>query len=58
MGISNSTWSTYRTASTMIQKCEIESKVNLSIPFDQRKTLIFIDWLVRIRKLKGSTINS
>jgi len=58
MGISNSTWSTYKTASTMIQKCEMESRVDLSIPFDQRKTLIFIDWLVRSRKLKGSTINS
>jgi hypothetical protein len=58
MGISNSTWSTYKTASTMIQKCEIESKADLSIPFDQKKTLIFIEWLVRVRKLKGSTINS
>jgi hypothetical protein len=58
MGISNSTWSTYKTARTMIPKCQIETKVDLSIPFDKRKTLIFIDWLVRVRKLKGSTINS
>jgi len=58
MGISRSTWSTYKTAQTMIQKCESETKADLSIPFNQKKTLIFIDWLVRIRKLKASTVNS
>jgi hypothetical protein len=42
----------------MIQKCESETKADLSIPFNQKKTLIFIDWLVRIRKLKASTVNS
>jgi hypothetical protein len=58
MGISRSTWSTYKTAKTMIQKCESEIKADLSIPFNQKKTLLFIDWLVRIRKLKASTVNS
>ena len=42
----------------MIRKCEIELKTDLSIPFDQRKTLIFIDYLVRVRNLKASTVNS
>jgi hypothetical protein len=58
MGISRSTWSTYKTAQTLLQKCESETNADLSIPFNQKKTLIFIDWLVRIRKLKASTVNS
>jgi hypothetical protein len=58
MGIAQSTWSTYKTAKTMIEKCQADVKVDLSVPFDQRKTLIFIDWLVRVRKLKASTVNS
>jgi len=58
MGISRNTWSAYKTAKTMIAKCESDMKIDLSIPFDQRKTLLFIDWLVRIRNVKASTVNS
>jgi hypothetical protein len=58
MGITNSTWSTYRTAKTMVEKCSHETKEDLAIPFNQRKILIFIDWLVRVRKVKASTVNS
>ncbi len=58
LGVTNSTWSTYRTAKTMIAKCETETKFKLDIPFDQKKTLVFIDWLVRVRKLKAATISS
>lgn len=58
LGITRSTWSTYKTAKTMLSKCESETKVDLSLPFDQKKTLIFIDWLARTRGLKRSTINS
>ncbi len=58
MGIAVSTWSTYRTAKTMIQKCEADTLEDMSIPFNQRKILIFIDWLIRVRKVKASTVNS
>jgi hypothetical protein len=42
----------------MVEKCEHETKTDLSLPFNQEKALVFIDWLVRVRKLRGSTINS
>ncbi len=58
MGITNSTWSTYRTAKTMVEKCRMETKEDLSKPFNQRKILIFIDWLVRVCRVKASTVNS
>jgi hypothetical protein len=58
LGIAASTWSTYRTAKTMIKKCETDTSEDMSIPLNQRKILIFIDWLVRVRKVKASTINS
>jgi len=58
LGISKNTWSTYNTAKTMIAKCQKETGTDLSLPFNQKKVLIFIDWLVRVRNLKGSTVNS
>jgi hypothetical protein len=42
----------------MIAKCQKDTGTDLSLPFDQKKVLIFIDWLVRVRNLKGSTVNS
>jgi integrase len=58
LGVSKTTWSTYKTAKAMLAKCETETRSDLSLPFNERKTLIFIDWLVRIRKLRGATVNS
>ena len=58
LGVSKATWSTYRTAKVMLAKCEAETSSDLSLPFDERKTLIFVDWLVRVRNLKGATVNS
>jgi hypothetical protein len=57
-GIARSTWSTYKTTKTMVEKCEHKTKTDLSLPFNQKKALVFIDWIARVRKLKGSTINS
>jgi hypothetical protein len=42
----------------MLSKCENETGADLSLPFNERKALIFIDWLARHRKLQCSTINS
>jgi len=58
LGVSKATWSTYRTAKVMLAKCETETNSDLSLPFDERKTLIFVDWLVRVRNLRGATVNS
>jgi integrase len=58
LGVSKNTWSTYRTAKVMLAKCEAETRADLSLPFNEKKTLIFVDWLVRVRNLRGATINS
>jgi hypothetical protein len=42
----------------MVDKCQSETKTDLTLPFDQKKTLIFIDWLVRIRKVSAATVNT
>jgi len=56
--VTKSTWSTYKTAKTMLKKCEKETNTDMSLPIDRNKILIFIDWLARCRGLKCSTINT
>jgi hypothetical protein len=58
LGVSKSTWSTYKSAKTMIAKCQSDTNLDLSLPFDQKKTLVLIDWFVRKRNLRASTVNS
>lgn len=58
MGITASTWSTYSTASKMLKACQQETGTCMATPMTQKMTLVFIDWMARIRKLKASTINS
>jgi hypothetical protein len=42
----------------MVAKCQKDTDTDMSLSFDERKTLIFIDWLIRIRGVKGATANS
>ncbi len=58
LGVAQSTWNSYRTAQTMLLKCGKDTKENLEIPLDNRKMLIFIDWLARCRGLKSASITS
>jgi hypothetical protein len=58
MGVAKKTWSTYKTAETMLLKCQRETGVSMQLPMDSPKTLTFIDWLASARNLKHSTINS
>jgi integrase len=58
IGISKSTWSTYCTAEIMLSRCSADTGADLSVPFNQRKTLLFMDWLTRKRGVSGATINS
>ena len=38
--------------------CQTETKTQLALPWSQRESLIFIDWLVNDRKVASGTINS
>ncbi len=42
----------------MLKKCGSETKIDMTLPLNEKQTLIFIDWLARVKSLKGSTINS
>jgi hypothetical protein len=42
----------------MLAKCQAQTHTDLSLPFNEKKALIFIDWLARKRNLKQATINS
>ncbi len=57
MGLAKSTWSNYKTAERMLERCEEETKVEMNLPLDQRKTLQYIDWLTN-RGVKHGTICS
>jgi hypothetical protein len=58
MGVSQSTWNAYKTASTMLLKCQKDTGMAMEIPLSERNIIIFIDWLARVRNLKGSTIET
>jgi hypothetical protein len=42
----------------MLAKCQAQTHTDLSLPFNEKKALIFIDWQARKRNLKQATINS
>lgn len=58
LAITKSTWSTYKSAKAMLAKCQTETGADLAIPFNEKKALLFIDWMARKRNLQCSTINS
>jgi len=56
-GVADNTWGTYRTADKMRKRCQEETGQNLQLPWGQRETLIFVNWLDTVRKVSGGTIN-
>lgn len=57
-GITQQTWSTYRTAERLLLKCCKERKITYQLPTTQQTILTFIHWLATVRKIKASTINT
>jgi hypothetical protein len=57
-GVAKSTWSSYRTAEKMLLMCQQETRTSFTFPITRDNVLVFIDWLIRSRKVKGTTINS
>jgi hypothetical protein len=47
LAITKSTWSTYKSAKAMLAKCQTETGADLAIPFNEKKALLFIDWMAR-----------
>jgi len=57
-GLSQKTWSSYRTAERMWRTCEKENKTKMELPWGQKETLLFIDWLMTDRKVSAATVNA
>jgi integrase len=56
--ITKKTWSSYKTAEGMLERCRRETSQKLDLPLTNESTLIFVDWLLRVRKVKSGTINT
>ncbi len=57
-GLSRSTWSNYRTAETMLRKCQGETGEDLELPLGTAQVLTFVDWLIHERGVKHRTIEN
>jgi hypothetical protein len=57
-GLARATWSNYQTAETMLWRCQKETGSSMELPLDTGKVLIFIDWLILVRRVKHRTIES
>ena len=57
-GLTRSTWSNYSTAERMLRKCGSDTGEKMELPLSQREVLVFIHWLVDVRKAKHGTISS
>lgn len=57
-GITQQTWSTYKTAERLLLKCCKERGIAYQLPTSQETILTFIHWLATVRKVKAGTINT
>ena len=57
-GLSQKTWSSYRTAERMWRTCEKENKMKLEMPWGKKETLIFLDWLLTDRAVSAATASA
>ena len=58
LGLSQKTWSSYKTAERMWRRCEIETRQKLELPWGQTETLLFLDWLLVDRGVSSATASS
>ena len=56
-GLSGRTWATYGSAVNNLQRCQEETGIDMSLPFDSNKVLEFIAWM-KVKKLKSRSMSS
>lgn len=54
-GLAQSTWSGYSTAHRMLLLCQKHVKREMELPISKENTVIFVDWLLRIRGVSAAT---
>ena len=57
LALADCTKKKYDTALNCVEKCELDTKENLSFPWDNRKTLIFVGYCIK-KDLKAGSIKS
>ena len=57
-GLAQSTWSSYNTAGKMLALCSKDTGREFNFPLQEGDVLEFVGWLMSVRKVKSSTINS
>ena len=55
--LTKNSWSSYRTAGNMLEKCAVETSTDMNLPLSEKQVLIFIAWLIE-RGLQSRTISS
>ena len=55
--LSKQTWSSYKTAGTMLEKCQDETNHSMHLPLNDEKVLTFVAWLLN-RNLSSRTIST
>jgi len=58
LGLSQRTWSSYKTAERMWRRCEKDTGQKLELPWGQTQTLLFLDWLLADRGVSAATASS
>jgi hypothetical protein len=57
-GLAKSTWSNYGTAERMLMRCRKDTDRKMELPLGKEDVLIFVDWLIRVRKVKHGTVSN
>jgi hypothetical protein len=58
LGLAQKTWSSYDTAERMWRRCEKETGTKMELPWGQRETLLFLDWLLSDRMVSAATAST
>ena len=56
-GLAKSTWSTYKTAERLLLMCQKQEGHRMELPLSENDVIVFVGWLIVVRKLKATTIN-
>ena len=56
--LAKSTWSVYRTAMGHLGRCQEELGLDMTLPLERKQVVAFVGWLLAIRGVRGSTVES
>jgi hypothetical protein len=57
-GLAKSHWSNYGTAERMLMRCRKDTDRKMELPLGKEDVLIFVDWLIRVRKVIHGTVSN